>query len=84
MGMIAEEVGEVIPEVVEYEDNGVDATAMSYSRLVALLVEAIKEQQCKITELEATIAQRESVEQRLDALERKMEQFQFALAKEVQ
>ena len=84
IGMVAEEVGEVIPEIVDYEDNGIDATAMSYSRLVALLVEAIKEQQCKIAELEATIAQRESVEQRVEVLERKMEQVQYAVANEVQ
>jgi hypothetical protein len=84
MGMIAEEVGEVIPEVVEYEDNGVDATSMSYSRLVALLVEAIKEQQCIIAELEANIAQTESVEQRLQALERMMLEQRVVTGKEVQ
>jgi len=84
IGMVAEEVGEVIPEVVDYEANGVDAASLSYGRLVALLIEAVKEQQCKIAELEATIAQREPVEQRLKTLERMIQQQQFAIAKEVQ
>ncbi len=45
IGLIAEEVGEVIPEVVVYEENGVDAKSVDYPRLVALLIEAMKEQQ---------------------------------------
>ena len=43
MGMIAEEVGRVIPEIVSYEANGKDADSMKYDRLTALLVEAVKE-----------------------------------------
>ena len=42
VGMIAEEVGEVLPEIVSYEENGVDATGMDYSKLTPLLVEAVK------------------------------------------
>jgi len=41
VGMIAEEVGEVLPEIVRYEENGVDATGMDYSKLAPLLVEAV-------------------------------------------
>ncbi len=52
IGMIAEEVGEVIPEVVVYEDNGTDAQSLDYARLVAILIEAIKEQQKQIEALE--------------------------------
>ncbi|HWO56721.1 MAG TPA: tail fiber domain-containing protein, partial [bacterium] len=48
IGLIAEEVGAVIPEVVQYETNGVDAAALDYGRLVAVLIEAIKEQQRQI------------------------------------
>jgi hypothetical protein len=48
IGLIAEEVGAVIPEVVQYEANGVDAAALDYGRLVAVLIEAIKEQQRQI------------------------------------
>jgi len=40
--MIAEEVGEVLPEIVHYEENGVDAMGMDYSKLTPLLVEAVK------------------------------------------
>jgi len=43
VGMIAEEVGKVLPEIVEYEENGIDATGMDYSKLTPLLVEAVKE-----------------------------------------
>jgi hypothetical protein len=46
--VIAEEVGAVIPEVVTYEDNGKDAKGVDYSRLTALLIEAVKQQQKQI------------------------------------
>jgi flagellar biosynthesis chaperone FliJ len=55
IGMIAEEVGEIIPEVVDYEENGIDAKSMNYSRLVALLIEAVKEQQKEIEVLKSEI-----------------------------
>jgi trimeric autotransporter adhesin len=48
IGVIAEEVGKVVPEVVSYEDNGKDARGVDYSRLTALLIEATKEQQSMI------------------------------------
>ena len=48
VGMIAEEVGKVLPEIVVYEDNGVDASGMDYSKITPLLVEAIKSQQAEI------------------------------------
>ena len=40
IGFIAEEVGEVIPEIVSYEENNVDAIALDYSKITPLLVEA--------------------------------------------
>ena len=48
IGVIAEEVGEVVPEVVSYEQNGKDARGVDYSRLTALLIEAVKQQQQQI------------------------------------
>ncbi len=51
IGLIAEEVGEVIPEVVTYEETGKDALGLDYGRLVAVLIEAVKEQQQQIEEL---------------------------------
>lgn len=48
VGVIAEEVGAVVPELVTYEENGKDARGVDYSRLTALLIEATKEQQALI------------------------------------
>ncbi len=55
IGVIAEEVGKVVPEVVSYEDNGKDARGVDYSRLTALLIEATKEQQKEIQELRSEL-----------------------------
>lgn len=41
IGFIAEEVGAVIPEIVVFEENGIDASGMDYSKMTPLLVEAI-------------------------------------------
>lgn len=48
VGVIAEEVGAVVPEVVSWEKNGKDAQGVDYGRLTALLIEAAKEQQALI------------------------------------
>jgi hypothetical protein len=48
IGVIAEEVGAVVPELVSYEANGKDARSVDYARLTALLIEASKEQQREI------------------------------------
>jgi len=50
VGVIAEEVGAVVPEVVTWEKNGKDAQSVDYGRLTALLIEAAKEQQALIRE----------------------------------
>ncbi|MGO9270630.1 MAG: tail fiber domain-containing protein [Terriglobia bacterium] len=55
IGMIAEEVGRVVPEVVSYEENGKDARGIDYARLTALLVEAVKQQQAEIRQLQAEV-----------------------------
>ena len=55
IGVIAEEVGEVVPEVVSYEENGKDARGVDYSRLTALLIEATKEQQREIQHQQAAL-----------------------------
>jgi hypothetical protein len=56
IGVIAEEVGQVVPEGVSYEENGKDARAVDYSRLTALLIQATKEQQALIRKQQAQIA----------------------------
>jgi hypothetical protein len=44
VGVIAEEVASVFPEIVQWETNGKDAIGVDYSRLTAILIEATKEQ----------------------------------------
>lgn len=55
IGLVAEEVAPVVPEVVSFEQNGKDAKSVDYGRIAALLIEAIKEQQKEIKELKAQI-----------------------------
>jgi len=50
IGMIAEEVEEVFPELVSKDDSG-KAAAMSYGRMTAVLLEAIKELKEEVDEL---------------------------------
>lgn len=52
IGMIAEEVNEVIPEVVSKDENG-NPQAIYYSRLTAYLVEAIKDLKTQVDKLGA-------------------------------
>ena len=51
MERITEEVGKVLPEIVDYEQNGIDAIGLDYSKITPLLVEAIKAQQAEIMTL---------------------------------
>ncbi len=60
IGMIAEDVGQVLPEVVQFEDNGVDAKGIDYARLTAVLVEAVKQLK----------AENEALSRRVEDLER--------------
>ena len=48
-GLIAQEVQEVLPEVVKTRDDGF--LALDYSKMMGLMVEAIKEQQSQIEKL---------------------------------
>jgi hypothetical protein len=57
VGVIAEEVGAVVPELVTWDKNGKDAKSVDYSRLTALLIEATKEQQALIEQQQEQIAQ---------------------------
>ena len=53
IGVIAQEIEKVLPEVVVDRDNGYKA--VRYEKIVALLIEAIKEQQLQIDELKSKI-----------------------------
>ena len=62
IGVIAEEVGAVVPEVVTWEANGKDARSVDYTRLTALLIEATKQQQAEIASaLKAIKAQQTTI-----------------------
>ncbi len=50
IGFIAEDVESIIPEVIEYNYEG-EVEGISYGRLTAVLIEAVKEQQKQIDEL---------------------------------
>ena len=56
VGVIAEEVGAVVPEVVTFENDGKNARGVDYGRLTALLIEATKEQQSLIRKQQQQIA----------------------------
>ena len=49
LGLIAQEVEEVIPEMVETNENGIKS--VSYSNMIGVLIQAIKEHQIQIEEL---------------------------------
>lgn len=55
IGFIAEEVGNVLPEVVEWEDDGIHAKGINYGHLTALAIEGIKAQQQQIYHLEEMV-----------------------------
>ena len=72
IGLIAEEVGEVIPEIVAYEENGVDAKSVDYSRLVAVLIEAVKAQQLEIVGLRQSQNELQKLAARVNELEKRL------------
>jgi hypothetical protein len=53
VGVIAQEIEYILPELVVTRDNGYKA--VRYEKIVALLIEAIKEQQLQIDELKSKI-----------------------------
>jgi hypothetical protein len=56
IGVIAQEIEKEFPELVsEWEQDGVKYKAVDYSRLTAVLLEAIKEQQKEIEELKEKV-----------------------------
>lgn len=52
IGLVAEEVGQVVSEAVDYEPDSNDPSCIDYGRLVPILIEAIKQQDARISELE--------------------------------
>jgi len=54
LGFIAQEVGDVLPEICQMDENG-EAKGVDYSRVASVLVEAVKEQQSQIEKLTAKL-----------------------------
>ena len=75
VGLIAEEVEQVVPEVVTHADNGA-AAGVSYASLVGVLVEAVKEQQKTIEAQQAKVDDQLSA---LDQQERRLVELQNRL-----
>jgi len=80
LGLIAEEVAQVLPELVVYEDDGTTIRGLRYGPLVAVLIEAAKTQQAEMDRAAETIAQQqskiESLSDRLARLERAVQSMQ--------
>lgn len=55
IGLIAQQVQEVLPQVVITADDEIGTMSVQYGNIVAVLIEAIKEQQIQIEELKAKV-----------------------------
>ena len=66
IGLIAEEVGAVLPQIVEFEEEGPYAKTVDYARLVAVLIQAVNEQQAELDERNRIIG---DLVQRVERLE---------------
>jgi hypothetical protein len=60
LGFIAQEVEQVVPEIVSKENTKDEYRSIKYDKLVALLVEAIKEQQKQIDSLKVLVKKNKS------------------------
>jgi hypothetical protein len=67
VGMIAEEVGKILPEIVVYEPNNIYTSGMDYSKTTPLLVEAIKALKTEIDQLQKENA---DLRNRMEAMEK--------------
>jgi Chaperone of endosialidase len=61
IGVVAEDVDQIIPEVVSHDPETHEVQGVDYSRLAALLIEAVKSQQVEIERLKRRIAQSTSI-----------------------
>ncbi len=59
IGLIAQEVAEVVPEVVSKMSSSADTLGVAYTQLVPVLVEAVKELSAKVESLEAQLLSKE-------------------------
>jgi len=84
VGFIAQEVAQVLPEVVDKGDDEDGFYSVSYGRIVPVLVEAIKELKAENELLKDQLkTQNQSLKERLEVLERRMDERKLAIEKEV-
>ncbi len=69
IGLIAQEVQPIIKEIVHTRDDEEQSLSISYSELIPILINAVKEQEAKIQELEQQLSQNVALEARLAKLE---------------
>ena len=77
VGFIAEEVAEVVPEVVKFDETGKKAEGVQYANLVSLVVESVKEQQQQI---EAQQQQIDNQQAQIDEQQQVIQELQAAVA----
>jgi hypothetical protein len=85
VGFIAQELEQIVPEVVVVGDDSLQTRGVNYAELIPVLVKAIQEQQQIITDLEeennSKTADLDAVNDRLSALEQKLNLLVGDLAK---
>ena len=57
IGVVAEDVDQVLPEVVSRDRETNEVQGVDYARLAALLIEAVKSQQAEIQQLKTQVVQ---------------------------
>ena len=63
IGVVAEDVNKIMPEVVSRDPKTHEVQGVDYSRLAALLIEAVKSQQVEIEQLKSQIERLNSAQQ---------------------
>lgn len=71
IGVIAQEVEKLFPELVHTDEDGYKSVA--YSKLTPILIEAIKEQQAQIEDLKAQLKKYDEIANQVEALTQQME-----------
>lgn len=69
IGLIAQEVQPIIKEIVNTRDDKEKSLSINYIELIPILINAVKEQETKIQELEKQLSQYSALEARLAKLE---------------
>jgi hypothetical protein len=66
-GIIPEQMAGLVPEAAVYRENGENVRAVDYNRIVAVLIEAVKEQQIQIKQQEHSLKDQKAQVSRLRA-----------------